>query len=282
MSTEPLAGECRICFEVADADAGGRLIHPCSCSGSRKYIHERCLQHWREENEGREYSKRCEVCRTAYLIVTQHEPETFTIRRRRYWWEWFLLLIGFALTGYSLYETERHDGYLSLKPLGNRLYTQIVEGLHTDTIMGFSYYSLMTTYVLSLIYYASVSLCVQRHIKRRSLYWKKQRRVYVVCMAFASNYFLLYVIYATTQTMFLYLTLGPLFAVLDILAIDYFIVHHNKAIEEMNTRDNEECVMSVEECPLIATREIEQPSAVIQEETEPHHLLVTIQEETET
>jgi len=82
--------------------------------------------------------------------------------------------------------------------------------------------------------------------------------------------------------MFLYLTLGPLFAVLDILAIDYFIVHHNKAIEEMNTRDNEECVMSVEECPLIAAREIEQPSAVIQEETEPHHLLVTIQEETET
>jgi E3 ubiquitin-protein ligase DOA10 len=59
--------QCRICFEDTVTDKN-RLIDPCACSGSSKYIHELCLAYWirMDPEKNRE---ECPVCKTTYRIL---------------------------------------------------------------------------------------------------------------------------------------------------------------------------------------------------------------------
>ncbi|KAG0003411.1 hypothetical protein BGZ65_001730, partial [Modicella reniformis] len=65
---------CRICFETEEDDkknfgsaaAGNKLISPCGCKGTFRYVHQVCLKRWQQEclND----SDRCEICRCQYSI----------------------------------------------------------------------------------------------------------------------------------------------------------------------------------------------------------------------
>jgi hypothetical protein len=84
--------QCRICLEtvqptfnvpseslpgflqspnVVYSDESGRLIRPCMCKGSSKYVHEACLQAWRHADPG--YGRRnywqCPTCGFKYRLA---------------------------------------------------------------------------------------------------------------------------------------------------------------------------------------------------------------------
>jgi hypothetical protein len=85
--------QCRICLDVVQPtlnvpsehlpgflqspgnvkyeDESGRLIRPCLCKGSAKYVHEGCLQTWRHADPG--YGRRnywqCPTCGFKYQLV---------------------------------------------------------------------------------------------------------------------------------------------------------------------------------------------------------------------
>ena len=85
--------QCRICLEVVQPtfdvpsehlpgflqssgnvkyeDESGRLIRPCLCKGSAKYVHEGCLQAWRHADPG--YGRRnywqCPTCQFKYRLA---------------------------------------------------------------------------------------------------------------------------------------------------------------------------------------------------------------------
>ncbi|XP_051122633.1 uncharacterized protein LOC127245671 [Andrographis paniculata] len=52
-------GECRIC---QDEDSITNLESPCACSGSLKYAHRKCVQHWCDEKG----DITCEICHQSY------------------------------------------------------------------------------------------------------------------------------------------------------------------------------------------------------------------------
>ncbi len=57
---------CRICFDVEESSEN-KLLHPCLCKGTQKWIHDACLRKWYfmgEEN------KSCSVCK--YEIEIRH------------------------------------------------------------------------------------------------------------------------------------------------------------------------------------------------------------------
>ena len=96
---EPMEGQrhyrprtCRICLEVVpptyhppsdnvpgffqgrptvtyESEDGGRLLRPCKCKGSSKYVHEDCLQAWRLQNpmQKRNYWQ-CPTCGFRYRL----------------------------------------------------------------------------------------------------------------------------------------------------------------------------------------------------------------------
>lgn len=44
------------------------LIAPCSCTGSIKWIHRACVDHWRHEKQGTDLYTHCELCKTPYAV----------------------------------------------------------------------------------------------------------------------------------------------------------------------------------------------------------------------
>jgi len=57
--------------------AGGGLVSPCSCSGTQKWIHERCLREWRKvlRNQGHfRKAEQCEVCKSPYRAPDMRAP----------------------------------------------------------------------------------------------------------------------------------------------------------------------------------------------------------------
>ncbi|OMJ87809.1 hypothetical protein SteCoe_10370 [Stentor coeruleus] len=55
---------CRICFE----NANEKLISPCLCKGTSKYIHEECLKQWLRYQSDTIFGSKCEICHHVYSI----------------------------------------------------------------------------------------------------------------------------------------------------------------------------------------------------------------------
>ncbi|GER49493.1 RING/FYVE/PHD zinc finger superfamily protein [Striga asiatica] len=69
-------GECRICQEE---DSFSNLESPCACSGSLKYAHRKCVQHWCNEKG----DITCEIChqqyQPGYTAIPRPPPDETTI-----------------------------------------------------------------------------------------------------------------------------------------------------------------------------------------------------------
>lgn len=57
---------CRVCFE-AESDSH-KLISPCKCSGSMKYIHEECLKIWLLSQDKDLNISECDVCKAKFIM----------------------------------------------------------------------------------------------------------------------------------------------------------------------------------------------------------------------
>jgi hypothetical protein len=59
---------CKICYEKEETSEN-KLIDPCICQGSMRYVHQDCLKTWifNQEKVNPENAK-CEICKTAYLM----------------------------------------------------------------------------------------------------------------------------------------------------------------------------------------------------------------------
>lgn len=68
--SEHLAGMFQGGPSVTYDSEDGRLIRPCKCKGSSRYVHESCLQHWRhaDPSYGRRNFWQCPTCHFQYRL----------------------------------------------------------------------------------------------------------------------------------------------------------------------------------------------------------------------
>lgn len=65
-SSEPPADAvCRICFDGVSA---GKLISPCLCTGSMRYVHVSCLNEWRTQSANPRSFYQCDQCQYQYNV----------------------------------------------------------------------------------------------------------------------------------------------------------------------------------------------------------------------
>lgn len=57
---------CRICYQ--EESDRSRLISPCLCSGSIRFVHASCLRQWRIATLNPEYVHRCNACKFSYIV----------------------------------------------------------------------------------------------------------------------------------------------------------------------------------------------------------------------
>ncbi|XP_035824153.1 E3 ubiquitin-protein ligase MARCHF8 [Aplysia californica] len=59
---------CRICH--CESEENNKLVSPCLCSGSLKFVHLGCLQKWIKSSD----KKACELCNFDYIMTTKTRP----------------------------------------------------------------------------------------------------------------------------------------------------------------------------------------------------------------
>lgn len=69
--------ECRICFE--EETRNNKLINPCLCNGTSKYVHISCLQEWRHSNINRSSYYKCSECNYFYKFKFLYPVEIHNI-----------------------------------------------------------------------------------------------------------------------------------------------------------------------------------------------------------
>lgn len=74
MQTFEIEKECRICL---DTHNNSRLISPCSCKGTNKWVHEECLKKWRLLNINKDPFYKCSVCKKDYVFKINKSIEKF-------------------------------------------------------------------------------------------------------------------------------------------------------------------------------------------------------------
>jgi hypothetical protein len=73
----PMAAQCRFCLDYGQTP-NNRLIEPCLCKGSARYVHMLCLRRWAlvgPDNSATE----CGVCKSPFTVVVVPEKEVIPV-----------------------------------------------------------------------------------------------------------------------------------------------------------------------------------------------------------
>ena len=66
--------ECRFCLDSYET-ISNKLISPCLCRGTQKYVHQECLNQWRFLNKETIHYTTCNECRINYVMGTKYPME---------------------------------------------------------------------------------------------------------------------------------------------------------------------------------------------------------------
>lgn len=113
---------CRICLD--DESTDNKLISPCLCKGSMKFIHRTCLDTWRKSNTKAYYQ--CDICKYKYkfyrnIIANLLRNEFIVILLSLLIYFLITLIIGFIIPNNNLSNKNNIISYL--------LYGNIVMGM---------------------------------------------------------------------------------------------------------------------------------------------------------
>ena len=240
--------ECRICM-IGDAEES--LIQPCRCSTS--YVHESCLQKWRNVNTCNEKYIKCEICKADYVILRDYPKETFEIITRPtsvicplFCVYTVSLFLGSMLT----YALDMLCGQASLVILNGGNDNGIIK-FDNDTLSWFIYYLSYTSYIFCMIFFARILFGVKNHVHRKQFYTKKTICDFSAYFLLSWTYFYnFYIFYKAMNRVDIYM-----FASSASVPINFFIMKrvaqiHDNTIMELNT-NNVETIRSVSYNPLI-------------------------------
>ena len=242
--------ECRICMIGDDEE---ELIQPCRCTTA--YVHESCLQKWREENIDNERYNQCEICKADYLIRREFPKETFELEKTcSAFFPSFCIYIGYLLLGsliigftdtitdvYSV--TIMNHGYQD-----NKFINDLDSG---DSFTWCLYYANYTSYLMCMIFSVYVTIGILMKVHRKREYFKETLGKYVFYFLLSWNYFYNYLIFYKGMKRFdIYTIATAISCAINYMSIKNVLSLHNNTIKKLNT-DNMESIISVRYNQLI-------------------------------
>ena len=81
---------CRICFESEQED---KIIIPCQCEGSIKYVHKKCIKHWILSLNIPIDNAQCEICKSKFQIKRIKPTELSKTQKKKLIITCFLFII---------------------------------------------------------------------------------------------------------------------------------------------------------------------------------------------
>lgn len=232
--------ECRICYET-EKESNSKLIYPCRCNGTSKYIHVECLEKWRDINKGKDAYTRCLECLVKYHIKREFPKEKF---------KYNLDVSNEQITGFLMYNlvimslaviTPNIDIERNIPEL---FFTKdLARYLHNNEgIPVLFYYSFISFVTVSLINIC-LFLQLQLYIYKRTRYWKQAFCPYLVCLVI-NCHFLLGHLFSESYIYEFYIYITSFLSLFSPLTIIYFMKTHNDIIYYLNNVRNKYKIMN--------------------------------------
>lgn len=250
---------CRICFDHEETE-DNKLIRPCKCKGTQKWIHEKCLLAWLNINinnpEKRDY---CDICKYKFRI-RDNNTENLIIARNfsldisknfieqdlvkcslRYI---LLLIASFGFSGLDSFFDFFSIKILSLGQCHDKScniyksFTSVNESNHTyvQGYMLFIYFTYVITLVFTIFQQYKLSYFYYnkrvKHPRFAEYYLLKMKRMYKMVCMFTFIFYIFFYLSYVTNTFFLmqFFSINVLF---NIFNFERLIITHNRVIKDI-------------------------------------------------
>jgi len=250
--------ECRICLDTLES-GGERLISPCKCSGSQKYIHESCLQRWRDEELNLTTRDQCEICRTDFQFIRNYKKETYLITIYSGPWI-FPSLYYFISSGLFAVSFEEFDTYNDSATIHlitpSYLNQPLISLIQNDQWFDFGYYTGFSGCVIALIYMLYFTAVTTYKVKRYCRYWRMFFPHFIFYSALSSGFILILYCALLSSQIEMWLSFLVFTTLFPLPVINCMHKSHNNIIMQMNLENNFEHILSLE-APIISNIVIE-------------------------
>jgi len=243
--------ECRICL---DEDIRDKLISPCRCNGTSKWVHEECLQTWRLANMNNDRANKCEICNAEYITRCIQPFETYII----YFytsspWIEIAICIWFTMVGGILiYLIDSSTDYQSLKIFNIDESLNLREYINNKNWVAWAYYQGLCGFISVCVFFTYFYISIFMNVKQKFIYFKLVFLENLLVFAFSFHF--LYVLYFADLSGSL-ITLSywsPVLTSLHLNIITGQIRFHNKNILIINNSNIGESILTVQYNPMIA------------------------------
>ncbi|MBB31988.1 MAG: hypothetical protein CME25_24180 [Gemmatimonadetes bacterium] len=235
--------ECRICFEPETVD--DKLIYPCLCNGTSKYIHELCLDKWRKMNYNKPAFFKCMECNYEYSIVFSKLREVFIISELRLNYisrlhNILALNLMIYLTSLFVRTIDRVAGLHIIYLIDKTPNPKFIEMLKGPSIHSTFFYYSYINFMIYFLLFISFAFNVTLRVKNQIIYWKKMTGRYLLNIVLGLQFILIYYFYKMIDK-----TEGETFVNMELVLSSYNLwIHiyllkvHNKAIMEINQENS--------------------------------------------
>jgi len=250
-SDELNVNECRICFETNYEE---ELISPCNCCGSYKYVHQTCLNKWRQENINNERYRKCEVCKRDFKIINDYKLETliYTMSRniacKLPIYLFIIYFLGGAIWAIDIFDDYQSINIISLGYSDKDFKSKIADYNNLD-FNGFSafYYSGFGVVSFSMIYFFSHILIVFCNVNRKYTYCKRFFPFAIFYLLGSLNIYIAYLSYIIFNSIKLFIITLCASSINNYTNIYRLANKHNKIIEGLNNEIKNQVILSLED-----------------------------------
>ena len=242
--------ECRICLDN-ETDEKGELIAPCVCAGSQKYIHRSCLNRWRDGNIENEAYTNCEICKSPYIIKRDFPLETWLIPMVKVTPARAIIFYCIYLytTSFLFWEIDYRLNYISLAlPCLEDNQSFICKRLpSSDVTLSIIYYMSFSSVFTSCVFFLFMISKSFFAIHRKCVYWKRMFPQLALHTGASSNILFIYVLYSIFQDITIFIAFLFVVTSHNIIFNVNYCREHNKTVIRMNTIENQDRVLSLED-----------------------------------
>ena len=269
VKTEEYENFCRICFEENNYYEN-RLISPCLCKGTQKFIHTNCLKEWRRVNANNpEKRDNCEICNFKFVIENRdnfikykEEMTLYTLFLRHMSIALFSIVYGsidysfdfFTVKTLNFFSSNNYEICILLQNMKKR----INDG--NDSYMLFMYIIFMYSFINFLTYSFLTCRTLLNHIVIKENRFITNTSKFKLYLKLQQPFFLFfYYISLILNDFNFFVCILPFVCFINIFTYNLYVMKTNEILDSLNNID-EEVIYSFEENPLLEIQSIEDNS----------------------
>lgn len=182
---------CRICLE--EESNMFKLINPCRCNGTSKYVHIKCINEWIETTENHEAKKQCMECKTTYNFKNNHvgQNSIYFCNRHRIsdvCIKQFGLLCPLSILFFS-FDFTTNTYFLIYLLFPEKPSKLIIPFFEENFFLGVNYYYYIFSYIYFCCFYISYITSIYKKVNIKGVYIKKAANINMMAIVYIIVFF---------------------------------------------------------------------------------------------